>query len=216
MSALRPLPKPPSQTAQIHRLPTQRAEDAALVEAARRGDDRAAEVIWERFFPLVRSIARRTLGPSGEVSDLVQESFLQLFRTLAELRDPTALRSYLIGITMRVLGTELRKRRVRRWLRLTDSGAVPDVAADDDDLDAREALARLYAALDRVGDDERVVFVLRHVQGLELTEVAAALDISLATTKRRLQKGMARLTAMAERDPVLSTYLGPALEGEAS
>ncbi len=220
MGMVRSLSEPVSEGArvgQVHRLPPQKAEDAQLVAAALSGDDRAAEAIWDRFSPLVRSIARRSLGPSSDVSDLVQDAFLQLFRTLSELRDPLALRSFLIGITLRVIGTELRKRRVRRWLRLTDTGTVPEVAALADDPEAREALRRLYAALDRVSDEERLVFVLRHIQGLELTEVAAALDISLATTKRRLQKVMTRLVATAERDPALSSYLEPALgEGDAT
>lgn len=209
-----PSAAPPAlRLAEVHRLPTARAEDAALVSAAARGDKKAAEAIWDRYSPLVRSIVRRTLGPQSEVSDLVQESFLQLFRRLPDLRDPEALRSFLIGITIRVLGAELRRRRVRRWLHLTDSGSVPEVAASNDDEDAREAVRRLYAALDRVGDGDRMLFVMRHIEGLELPEVAAALGASLPTTKRRLAKVMGRLVAMAERDPALSVYLGQSSAG---
>jgi RNA polymerase sigma-70 factor (ECF subfamily) len=210
-----PTAAPPAlRLAEVHRLSTARAEDAALVRAATRGDERAAEAIWDRFSPLVRSIVRRSIGPYGEVSDLVQESFLQLFRQLPELREPESLRSFLIGITIRVLGAELRRRRVRRWLRLTESGSVPDVAALEEDDDAREAVRRLYAALDRVGDADRLIFILRHIEGLELVEVAAALGTSLATTKRRLARVMDRLIAMAERDPALAGYLDPGSAGE--
>lgn len=202
--------------AEVHRLPTARAEDAVLVLAAARGDERAAEAIWDRFAPLVRGMARRALGPQGEVSDLVQESFLQLFRLIPELRDPESLRSFLIGITLRVVGSELRRRRVRRWLHLTDSGSLPETAGLSEDDEAREALRRLYAALDRLGDADRLIFVLRHIEGLELTDVAASLDLSLATAKRRLAKTMERLHAMAARDPVLSEYLAHDATGGSS
>lgn len=197
-------------------MPTARAEDAALVRAAARGEERAAEAIWDRFAPLVRGIVRRALGPQGEVSDLVQESFLQLFRLIPELRDPESLRSFLIGITLRVVGSELRRRRVRRWLHLTDSGSLPETAGLEEDDEAREALRRLYAALDRLGDGDRLIFVLRHIEGLELTDVAASLGMSLATAKRRLAKTMERLLAMAARDPALSDYLSLGSPGGSS
>src|SRR4051794_5471252 len=150
--------------AEVHRLPTARAEDAVLVLAAARGDERAAEAIWDRFSPLVRGMVRRALGPQGDVADLVQESFLQLFRLIPELRDPESLRSFLIGITLRVVGSELRRRRVRRWLHLTESGSLPETAGLEEDDEAREALRRLYAALDRLGDADRLIFVLRHIE----------------------------------------------------
>jgi RNA polymerase sigma-70 factor (ECF subfamily) len=194
---------------QVHRLVTPKTEDAQLVRLALSGDDHAAEAIWDRFSPLVSSIARRSIGPTCDVGDLVQDTFLQLFRSLPELRDPLALRSFIIGIAMRVISTELRKRRVRRWLRLTPTGELPDLPDDFGDARARDAVQRLYTVLDKVADDQRLAFILRYVQGLELVEVAAALGISLATTKRRLQKVTDRLMAAAERDPLLSTYLVP-------
>ncbi len=211
-SLLAPAP-PAHRLAEVHRLPTARADDALLAQAAARGDEQAAEAIWDRFSPLVRSIVHRSLGPAGEVSDLVQETFLQLFRQLPGLREPASLRSFLIGITLRVLGTELRRRRVRRWLHLSDSGVLPDLPGLEEDRDAREALRRLYAALDRIGDDDRLLFVLRHIEGLELTEVAAAQGASLATIKRRLARIMERLLSMAARDPVLAAYLDPGSGG---
>jgi RNA polymerase sigma-70 factor (ECF subfamily) len=61
--------------------------------------------------------------------------------------------------------------------------------------------------------EARMAFVLRHVEGLELTEVAAALDVSLATAKRRLQHADKRLRAAAERDPLLANYVHHGTQG---
>jgi RNA polymerase sigma-70 factor (ECF subfamily) len=183
------------------------ADDAALACAAIEGHPAAAGVVWDRFSSLVRGLLRRSLGPQNDVEDQVQEVFLRFFSQVGGLRDPSALRSFLIGITIRVAGTELRRRRMRRWLHLTESGSVPEDETVAEDDDAREALARLYALLDRIDDGSRLAFVLRHIQGLELTDVAVALDISLATTKRRLAKVTARVFATAVRDPILREYL---------
>ncbi len=191
----------------MHELPRARPTDAALAHAAAAGQPGAAEMVWDRFAPLVRGLARRSLGPDRDVDDHVQEVFLRLFDQLGDLRDPAALRSFVVGITVRVLRSELRRRRLRRWLRLTEGGELPEGAAPPRDEVAREALRRLYRILDGIDDEARLAFALRHIEGLELAEVAAALGASLATTKRRLAKVMARVLAAARHDPALSSYL---------
>jgi RNA polymerase sigma-70 factor, ECF subfamily len=191
----------------VHPLPRARPTDAALANAAIAGEPAAAGLIWERFSPLVRGLVRRSLGPDRDVEDHVQDVFLRFFEQVDELRDPAAVRSFLVGITVRVLRSELRRRRLRRWLHLTDAGELPDAPAPPEDEDAREALKRLYHLLDGMDDEARIAFVLRFVQGLELTEVAASLGASLATTKRRLAKVSARVLAAARRDPILAGYL---------
>jgi RNA polymerase sigma-70 factor, ECF subfamily len=204
-----PLPrKAPAapRLAPVHQLPVG-GDDAALVRALTEGSAAAAATMWDRYAALVRGILRRSIGPDAEVDDAVQETFLRFFKQIGNLRDPKALRPFLIGITLHVAGTELRRRRVRRWLRLTDDGTLPDRAAPSDDGDARAALLRLYAMLDRLDDESRLLFVLRHIEGMELCEVAEALGTSLATIKRRLGKVGDRVLAMIDRDPELLGYV---------
>lgn len=182
-------------------------DDASLARAAAEGHPLAASAIWDRFSPMVRRMLLRSLGPHRDVEDLGQEVFLRLFRQIDDLRDPGALRNYLIGITVRVLGSELRRRRVRRFLHLTDTGVLPEDEGVTDDHQARKALSRLYEILDGVHPEGRVAFVLRHFEGLELTEVAQAMDISLATAKRRLSKVSNHVATLVKRDPWLREYL---------
>jgi RNA polymerase sigma-70 factor (ECF subfamily) len=180
--------------------------DEELAKLAQARDPRAASEIWQRYSTMVRGMLRRTLGPS-DVEDLVQDVFLRFFDKIGELRDPAAMRSFLIGITLRVAGTHLRRKRVRRWMMLTDTGAPPDEHATTDDPQAREAVRRLYSVLDKVDDEGRLAFVLRHFEGYELTEVATALGVSLATVKRRLASAQERVDAMVARDPLLKHYI---------
>ena len=182
-------------------------DDATLARAVAERDEAALAVVWDRYASLVRGILRRSLGPGFEVEDLLQETFLSFFREAPNMREPAALRSFLVGIAVRNARSAIRRRKVRRWLMLTDTGALPDAPEEDVDEDAREALARLYAILDELDEKGRMLFVLRHVEGLELTEVAAAMGASLATVKRHLAKVTTRVRAMAARDPVLLTYL---------
>ena len=187
---------------------TAQHQDVALVHAASRGDRTAQTAIWKRYLPLVRSRMSRSLG-GQDVDDHVQEVFLRLFKYLPDLRDPSALRSFLIGIALRVAGSELRRRRCRYWLQLTASGDLPEPshAADTNADEPREAVARLSAILENFTPESYRVIELRYVEGKELTEVAEAIDVSLATAKRHLARASARLHAIVQREPTLAGYL---------
>jgi RNA polymerase sigma-70 factor (ECF subfamily) len=181
--------------------------DADLVAAFVREEEWASAAIWERFAPMVQRILYRGVGPGHDVDDLVQEAFLRLFRKLRSLRDPAALKSFVVAVTTRVLQTELRARWLKRWLGLSDDGVVPESATPGADLDAREALSRFYQLLDGLGVKQRAAFTLRYIEGLELTEVAAGVGVSLATIKRWLPRVSKKVYRQAERDPLLKAYL---------
>jgi RNA polymerase sigma-70 factor (ECF subfamily) len=191
-------------------------DDAAIAVGAKRGEAWAAGAVWSRYSGVIRGTLRRSLG-TQDVDDHVQEVFLRFFRHANELRDPTALRSFLIGIAFRVAGTELRRRRVRRILGLSSSGEVPSPIAPPLDAEAREGVVRLYAILDRVETDSRLLFTMRYVEGRELTEIAEATGVSLATVKRRISKAGDLVFRMASRDEVLLAYLARGIHaGETS
>ena len=80
--------------------------------------------------------------------------------------------------------------------------------------DPEVRLPEIGSGLDRVNTTDRTAFVLRFMEGLELAEVATALGLSLATTKRRLARVWARVILLVERDPVLVEY-GPKLAAPA-
>ena len=196
--------------ADLRRLPTAQMDDAELARAAASGEPRAAALVWDRYSSMVRGILRRSLGPSNDVDDLVQDVFLGFFRKVQDLRDPSALKSFLIGITLRTAGSSLRRKRVRRWLSLSATGELPDTDPTIPNPEARRALARLYEVLDQIDDKSRLAFVLRHFEGYELTEVAEGLGCSLATAKRCLAKAQDRVHAIVRREPLLAHYLSAA------
>lgn len=186
---------PPGRAA---RVPS--ADDATLVAGLVARDPAAAMAAWDRFGPVVRGLLARHVGGTCDRDDLVQEVFLHFFRKVVDLREPAAVGSYIVGITIRVARGELRRRRLRRWLRLTPDGDVQDIPAPCADHEAREALARVERMLGELDSEVRMAFVLRHVHGMELQEVARALGCSLATTKRRILKANQVLAARVRGD----------------
>jgi RNA polymerase sigma-70 factor (ECF subfamily) len=193
------------------------ADDATLARALIARDPQAPRVLWRRYAPMVFRMLRRALGPNHDLDDLAQEVFLCVFDKVPTLREPKALKAFVISVTMLTTRQELRRRWVRRWVRLSGTKDAAELEVVTPDTDAREALQRFYAILDRVNAKDRSAFVLRFMEGLELTEVAAAMGLSLATTKRRLARVWGKVILLVERDPVLAQYrpkLAPQGESE--
>jgi RNA polymerase sigma-70 factor (ECF subfamily) len=180
------------------------ADDSAVVALVVSRDPRAPRLMWTRFAPMVHRMLKRAFGPGHDIDDLVQDVFLVLFDRVHTLREPKALRAFVIAITAHTVRRELRRKAAGRWLHL---GEAPAPHARAVDLDSREALVRLYAILERLGSDDRIAFTLRFLEGLELVEVAQAMNVSLATTKRRLAHAWSRIVMHAQRDPALVEYL---------
>jgi RNA polymerase sigma-70 factor (ECF subfamily) len=196
---------PPSGVRTSERSP--RADDAALVRAVGDGDRRASVEIWRKYRTLVRSRMGRSIGEQ-DIEDHVQDVFVGLFENLCSLRNPDALRAFIMGITMRVAGSELRRRHYRRWLLLSETGELPEPRwFGDDGTDAREILHRLVGFIERLGPDAGHIFEMRFVEDRDVAEIAEALGVSLATMKRRLARASSRFLAMARRDPVLTGFL---------
>jgi RNA polymerase sigma-70 factor (ECF subfamily) len=189
------------------------ADDATLARAASSGDARATGVLWDRFSPLARRMLRRTLGPQAAVETLLQEVFVRAIEQLPNLADSAQLRPFMVGVTARVLASELRRRRMRRLLRLrprqeNDGGIGPS------DAGVRTALSALYRILDDLDADARLAFTLRHFEGLQVSEVALATDASLSRAKRRLARANARVQAELQRDATLGAYAAAVGSGD--
>lgn len=192
----------------VTQFPLERRGDAELALAAGRGDGAAAGALWDRHAQLVRSVVRSSLGPDTTEDDLVQETFLGFFRGVAQLRDPTAVRSFLVSIAIRSCHVELRRRRLRRWIPLSPAEAPPDLIAEPLDASGRQAVRALYRILDTLSDRRRMAFTLRCIQGLELAEVATGLGVSESTAKREVQQARQLVLARAKHsEPALWAWL---------
>jgi RNA polymerase sigma-70 factor (ECF subfamily) len=191
---------------------TSASSDAELALAACKGDAHAATLIWRRYAAKVRSKVRGWMG-FGDVEDVVQEVFFRLFAQLPRIREPSALRGFLIGIAFRVAFSELRLRR-RSPVSLSPTGELPERCDAFGDRESEwEALWRFAAILGALSLPMQRVFVLRHIEKLELADVAAAMGISLATVKRHLERATGQLVAMAEGEQALADYIQDVTQG---
>ena len=185
-----------------------RQADADLVFALYEGEAWASEAIWDRYSDNVSRFFVRSLGRSiEEVEDLTQEVFLRIFTRPRMIREPAALREFVMAVAVRVLKNELRYRWIRRRVRLSDSGQLPEVPAlSGSDEAARHALRRCYAILDRLSARERAAFVLRYLEEMTVKEVADRMEISPSTAKRLIGSGVTKVSEQVGRDADLKSF----------
>jgi RNA polymerase sigma-70 factor (ECF subfamily) len=193
----------------------QEADDATLVHKLLDQHPHAARLIWQRFAPMVNAMLRRSLGRDDDVEDLAQEVFMHVFQKASTLRNPQALKAFVITVTTFTVRSELRTRWSRGWLRRQHPVTAQDQLVTHQDIESREALRRLCLILDRASAEERTAFVLRVIEGMPLEDVAAALDVSVATAKRRLSRAWHRVVLFAERDTALVEFVSSLERDEA-
>jgi RNA polymerase sigma factor (sigma-70 family) len=140
----------------------------------------------QREAPILLAAARAIMLDDREAEDLVQATFELAVRHVERLREPAALRSWLLTIQAREAFRTLR--RLRRLVRLGPSVSEL-VVADGPPSDTQEIRAALHALPPRM----RAAVVLHHMAGLPVAEVAEALGTSENTVKSQLRVGLGRL-----------------------
>lgn len=182
-------------------------DDAALVHAFRRGEPGARAALYDRHADHVHRVLYRILGFDRDLADLHHDVFVRALGSIDNLDDPTALKGWLTMIAVHVAHTAITRRKRRSWLWFMPGDELPEVESATASGEVLDALRATYAVLDTLPADERIAFALRFIDRMELTEVAAACDTSLATIKRRLARAAARFEEGARKKPVLEAWL---------
>ena len=176
------------------------SEDVNLARALMEGHGSAATTAWERFRPSVQMTLKRLLGPGEDIADLTQDVFARFFGKIRELRNLEAVKPFLIGIAFRRAREEIRRRHVRRTLR----PMIENHFRDDGhgwDPERRQTATRLVQLLEDLGRDG-IIYTLRVVEGRELAEVAATMNLSISTVRRRLNRVVKRISRVSGNEPV--------------
>jgi RNA polymerase sigma-70 factor (ECF subfamily) len=183
-------------------------DDCALVERIRNDEPGAFDEFVDRFGERIFGFGMRICGEREDARDIFQETLLQAFRSLKDLKDPRALRSWLYRVTANACLMKRRKGKFepRRELSLEelmpgDHGRaafeIPDTSHDPEDLLARRELREdVRRAIDDLPPHYRVVLILRDMEQLSTRETGRVLELPESTVKMRLHR--ARLMVRKE------------------
>lgn len=180
--------------------------DAELVEALKGGEGGAAGRLYDRHAGSVLGLVYRLLGREADSEDVVQEVFIYAFSSIDKLREPAALKGWLLGVAAGKVRAHLRRRRRQRWLHLLPPEELPELPVEASDPHT-DLLREVYGVLEQLPPDDRIAIVMRRIEGLSIDDAARTCGMSISTFKRRLTRGEARFLARAKKRPVLANWL---------
>ena len=175
--------------------------DVDLVAAMVRGDGRALGTLFDRHHQSVyRFLARLSGTDSGDLDDLVQNTFVRLVDAAPRFARQASVRSWILAIASHVARDHIRAEiRRRRNVRTVDLPPPVGPARPDQGFEGREALARFRQALDGLSHELRLAYIMCELEDTAGKDAASALGIPEGTLWRRLHDArQILLRAMSE------------------
>lgn len=184
-------------------------DELSLIRRAQEGDRNAFDTLVRLYDQNVLHLALQVVGSPEEARDLYQEAFLKVYRSIGQFRQEAKFSTWLYRVVMNVCLDHLRRQKTRREVPApqAEEGETEFMQTVRDDRPAldperttqsAEIHSRIQMALGRLNPRERMVFELKHYQGLKLraigeicrtTEQTAKNCLSRATQKLRLELG---------------------------
>lgn len=189
----------------------ERQDNAAEIEACRRGDRRALDALFRAEAPALQRLLLRLVGPGPEVEDLLEATFSAAMEAFPRFRGEASVERWLACIATRTAYQHFRYAKHRRHTSLEllrgaseplDGQPLPDAVAEN-----RRRVERLYHHLGKIGPKKRIPFILHFLEGRPIDEVAAIVGANAVVTKGRIFLARRALLARASKDPVLKDLM---------
>lgn len=173
--------------------------DTDLISRAAGGDSSAFQALVERHRSMVYRVAYQFAGNHHDAEDIAQEVFIKVYRSLDRFRQDAQLTSWMYRIVMNACIDHRRRQRPAVAAPFGEEAEQKMLNTPEDRPDPEE---RAYAGelgqvleseIGRLPNGQRVVFVMRHHQGMKLSEIAEALGLAEGTVKRQLHAAVHRL-----------------------
>jgi len=187
--------------------PRQGADGPDFVARLRRGEDSAFEELVRAHGPRMLAVAKRYLPQETDAQDALQDAFINVARSIGTFNGESLLGTWLHRVIVNAALMRLRTRGRRTELcadTATLEAASESNGVSRDTWTTAEPLARaelrrmVREEVARLPESYRVVLVLRDLEGQDLREIAALLDVGLTTVKMRLHHGRRALRAALE------------------
>jgi len=191
------------------------ADEAALVAGCRVGHAPSLDLFFRRHVQYVERVIGRLAGPTPDLEDLVQTTFIEAMQSFRRYRGEANVKTWVSRIAVNVTLHQLR-RGVRRQIPLelipeSDEPRDPTMAPDSE-ASNRQLAHRLHGLLDRIGPKKRVAFLLYTVGEHSIDEVAALTGAGKAATKSRIWFARRELLALVQKDADLRALVVPMME----
>jgi RNA polymerase sigma-70 factor, ECF subfamily len=174
--------------------------DEDLILAFQNGDSTAFDEIVKRYRNPLFNFVVRLLGDSFYSEDIVQETFVRVYRNKHRYHQVAKFSTWIYTIASNLAKTELRRRKVRNFFSISSKGNeekdydIVDGSADvEKDVEGSIRTEMILKEIDKLPFHFREAVLLRDVQDLSYEEISQILDVPLGTVKSRVNRGRSRL-----------------------
>jgi RNA polymerase sigma-70 factor, ECF subfamily len=173
------------------------SELLAAIEAVAAGDAAAFAAVVTATTPRLFRLAARMLGSLQEAEDVLQDAYVRAFDALREgrfdRRSSVDTWLYRIVTNTAIDALRARRRRAHKGSDPLEEIELPEQVSSAERLAARDALRELAAWIDELPPDQRTALVLKEIEGLPTSEVAAIMGSSVGAVEQRLVRARATL-----------------------
>ncbi len=181
--------------------------DEELIERFQQGDIHAFEQIVKRYKDPLLNFIYRFVGNQEQAEDLLQETFLRVYRNRHAYRRVAKFSTWIYTIAGNLARTELRKRKRRRLLSISDLGVEEDkdYEVSDDEFNPEQHVDSLLhdeviqREINKLSPKFREVIILRDIQEFSYEEISKILRIPIGTVKSRVNRARLRLQSQLKK-----------------
>jgi RNA polymerase sigma-70 factor (ECF subfamily) len=185
-----------------HRVP----DVERLIARAAEGDKEAFRQVYERHRQDVARLVYRMVGPRSDLEDVIQEVFVQVYKSLKDFRGQSKFSTWLHRVTVNVVLMHRRAARSRPVFAEppVEAALGSDDVGPDEDAERRERMRAFGRLLDRLAEKKRLVFILHELEGVPPGEIARVVGAPVLTVRTRLFYARREIEAMLAQEPSLA------------
>ena len=190
--------------------------DFSLIEKARGGDSAAFNQVVMAYRKRIMGTISRLIGRPEDVEDVAQEVFVRLFFSLEQLRSAEVFEPWMYRLTVNAAYDYLRKRKRRKESRMADLGdqqvmmadAVAGERVEVNRVEAAENREFVQSLLGEVREEDRMLLMMKEVEGLSLKELEQVYHVNENALKVRLYRARQRVLKAYERSKLSTEGTG--------
>jgi RNA polymerase sigma-70 factor (ECF subfamily) len=171
--------------------------DEAIIRRCLEGDGNVFSLLVEKYQNAVYGLCYHIVGNFADAQDLTQESFIQAYLDLAQIKTPSKFAGWLYRVTVNVCKMWLRNQREANNLPLDTlaqaSEELVDTRSLEERAEAEEMRISIREAISSLSEKSRLVVTLYYIDGLSYDEIGNFLGLSESTIKSRLHRGRKQL-----------------------
>ncbi len=173
-------------------------DEKNLIQNCKNGDVNSFEKLIESHQKKVYNIAYRMMGNNEDALDAAQEALIKVYKSLGTFREESSFSTWVYRITANVCLDQLRKRNRINTVSMQNTVVLDDgeveVQIEDNNfnpdviLEKNELRRSIVDAINHLNEDQRLVIILRDINGCSYEEIASILKCSLGTVKSRISR----------------------------